>query len=137
MPLAVRNLAADCGLTLGPSRGRVVVDCPRCPAQAYALRGSGVRVGLPTLRQGTLDSGGGVDGNLRHGSPHRYRGRPMVLRRHRLMVALYRWGVRPRGYDDLVLLALGAPLLQFSPHGPTRTRGLPASMEPAQRRIPR
>jgi hypothetical protein len=61
----------------------------------------------------------------------------MVLRRHRLMVALYRCGVRPRRYDDLVLLALGAPLLQFSPHWPRRRRDgrPPGPLSPLMRRL--
>jgi hypothetical protein len=137
MPQTVRDLAADCGLTLGPNPGRVVVDCPRCHAQAYVLRGVGygwacrrcdrerwtqVEVSLATYAMG-----------LRIG----YRGRPMVLRRHRLMAALYRCGVHPRRYDDLVLLALGAPLLHFSPHWPRRQRDgrRPGPLSPLMRRL--
>jgi hypothetical protein len=37
MPQAVRDLAGDYGLTLGPRRGRVVVDCPRCRATRFRL----------------------------------------------------------------------------------------------------
>src|SRR5262249_49413607 len=122
MPQAVRDLAADCGLTVGPTPGRVVVDCPRCHAQAYVLRGTPYRwacrrcdgqrwtqleVSLSTYAMGLLIG---------------YRGRPMVLRRCRLMFSLRRRAVRPRLYDDLVLLAIGAPIVQFSPHWPRRRR---------------
>jgi hypothetical protein len=137
MPQAVRDLAADCGLTVGPNPGRVVVNCPRCHAQVYVLRGSGygwacrrcdgqrwpqLEVSLATYGMGLVVG---------------FRGRPMVLRRNRLMVALRRCAVRPRRYDDLVLLALGAPLLQFSPHWPRRRRDgrRPGPPNPLLRRL--
>lgn len=122
MPQAVRDLAADCGLILGPKAGRVVVECPCCHAHAYVLRAAfygwacrrcyGQRwtqldVSLATYAMG-----------LRIG----YRGRPMVLRRRRIMLALHRRALATRTYDDLVLLAFGPQLLKFSPHWPRRRR---------------
>jgi hypothetical protein len=53
------------------------------------------------------------------------------------MVALYRCGAHPRRYDDLVLVALGAPLVQFSPHWPRRHRDgrRPGPPSPLMRRL--
>jgi hypothetical protein len=51
-----------------------------------------------------------------------YRGRPMVLRRDRLTVALRNLVRRARAVEELVPLIYAEPLLHFSPHWPRRRR---------------
>jgi hypothetical protein len=116
MPQPVRDLAADCGLTIGPTAGRVVVRCPRCRADAYVLRG--------TLYGWTCRRYHGQRWNQLEGSISTYamglrigyRGRPMMLRHRRLAAALHRVAMRGRSIGDVWLLAQGVALLEYSPH---------------------
>jgi hypothetical protein len=122
MPQVVRDLAADCGLTIGPTAGRVVVQCPRCRADAYVLRGTlygwtcrrchGQRWSQFEVSMATYAMG------LRIG----YRGRPMMLRHCRLAAALQQVALTGRSIKDVWLLAQGAALLQYSPHWQRRRR---------------
>jgi hypothetical protein len=61
----------------------------------------------------------------------------MVLRRRRIMLALHRRAMALRTYDDMVLLAFGPQLLEFSPHWPRRRRDgrRPGPPTPLMRRL--
>ena len=116
MPAVVKELARDCGIEIGPWPGRIVTRCPNCEAEVYLLRGARegwvCRCCYPARWCQLEVSLGAYAMGLRIGLG----GRQMVRRRRRLMKALARIATRARRPRDLVLLAAGAALIQYSPH---------------------
>jgi len=124
MPQAVRDLAADCGLTVGANPGRVVLRCPRCRRDVYVLRAIGddwacrrcdrqrwsqIEVSAATYAMG-----------IRIG----YRGRPMREATNRQVLGTTRAGDRGRT-GDLVLGKRSRPVHPPIRHHPMRERSSP------------
>jgi hypothetical protein len=129
MPEVVKELAADCDITVGPSPGRVVVRCPSCGTDAYRLHGArhgwvcrrcdGVRWSQVELMIGSYAMGACVG----------YTGQAMKRRRDRLIGELNHTVRAGRSARDLSLIALGATVLQYSPRWQRRAPGQAVRLE--------
>jgi hypothetical protein len=116
MPDAVRTLAADCRLRIGPSIGRVVVACPRCRREVYLLRASLDGWACAWCAPQRLSQVERLMGSYAMGLRIGYTGRAMRRRRIRLATNLAQFARYARDPSDLCNLVLGSTLVEYSPH---------------------
>ena len=116
MPTVVKNLAQDCGLMIGPSRGRIVTTCPSCGHEVYLLRATSYGWACRWCHGERWDQREIMFGSYVMGLRIGLGGRIMRRRRDRIARALLKTLREGRSARDLVILALGGSLMEYSPH---------------------
>src|SRR5262249_6185324 len=106
----------DCGLKLGPSLGRVVVECRRCRLEVYLLRADLDGWACARCDSHRLSQLERLMGSYAMGLRIGYRGRAMRRRRVVLARNLMQLARHARRPSDVCYLALGSALEEYSPH---------------------